>query len=115
VHAPRRRPVALREKVLEELQRMEQMGVIAKQTEPTEWVDSIEPVVTSKKTHICVDPKDLKKRALSSADSRRWSQECRMQSTFLCKTRIKGFGQIKLDDERQEERHFVLARCVDTH
>jgi len=59
VHAPRRRPVALREKVLEELQRMEQMGVIAKQTEPTEWVDSIEPVVTSKKTHICVDPKDL--------------------------------------------------------
>lgn len=56
VHAPRRIPVALREKVVEELQRMEQMGVIAKQTEPTEWVNSMVTVVTLKKMCICMDP-----------------------------------------------------------
>ena len=41
VHPPRRVPVSLRERVKSELHRMEQMGVIVKQTEPTEWVNSM--------------------------------------------------------------------------
>lgn len=38
VHAPRRIPVGLRDKVVEERQRMEKLCVIARQTEPTECV-----------------------------------------------------------------------------
>lgn len=59
VHAPRRIPVALRDRVVEELQRMEKLGVIARQTEPTEWVNSMVTVVTPKKMRICMAPKDL--------------------------------------------------------
>lgn len=59
VHAPRRIPVALRDRVVEELQCMEKLGVIVRQTEPTEWVNSMVTVVTSKKIRICMDPKDL--------------------------------------------------------
>lgn len=59
VHAPRRIPVAIRDKVVEELHRMEKVGVITRQTEPTEWVNSMVTVVTHKKIHICMDPKDL--------------------------------------------------------
>lgn len=61
VHALRRIPVALRDRVVEELQRREKLGVIAKQSEPTEWVNSMVTVVTPRKIHICMDPKDLHK------------------------------------------------------
>ena len=47
VHAPRRVPVALRRKVKTELHRMEKLGVIVKQNQPTEWVNSM--VVVAKK------------------------------------------------------------------
>ena len=40
VHAPRKVPVALHDRVKEELQRMENDGVIKKQEEPTDWVNS---------------------------------------------------------------------------
>lgn len=59
VDAPRRIPVALRERVIKELKRMEQMRVIAKQTEPTDCVNGMVMVVTSNKIHM--DPRDLNK------------------------------------------------------
>ena len=40
VHPPGKVPVPQREKVLEELKRMEKLGVIMWLEEPTEWVDS---------------------------------------------------------------------------
>lgn len=49
VHAPRMIPIALRDRVIKELKRMEQMGIIPKQTEPTDWVSSMVTVVTSNK------------------------------------------------------------------
>ena len=61
VHAPRKVPVALHDRVKEELQRMENDSVIKKQEEPTDWVNSMVIVETPKKLRICLDPRDLNK------------------------------------------------------
>ncbi|XP_052797485.1 uncharacterized protein K02A2.6-like [Mya arenaria] len=62
VHPPRKVPIALQEKVKDELLRMESLGVIEKVNEPTDWVSSM--VVAEKangKIRICLDPRDLNK------------------------------------------------------
>lgn len=62
INAPRRIPVALRDKLRAELSRMQDLGVIESVSEPTEWVNSI--VVVGKpdgKLRVCLDPKDLNK------------------------------------------------------
>lgn len=60
VHAPRRTPFTLREKVIEELHRMEKLQVVKKVDEATEWVNSM--TVTEKpngQIRVCLDPTDL--------------------------------------------------------
>ncbi|MEW8546431.1 MAG: RNase H-like domain-containing protein, partial [Candidatus Thiodiazotropha sp.] len=61
VNPPRRIPEALKGKLKIELDRMERDGIIAKVTEPTDWVNSI--VVAEKpksgKLRVCLDPKAL--------------------------------------------------------
>jgi hypothetical protein len=59
VHPPRKVPAALREQVRAEVDRMVNLGVIAKQDEPTDWVSSIVVVRKPGKLRICLDPKDL--------------------------------------------------------
>ena len=60
VHPPRRVPVTLRPAVKAELERMEQLNVIEKIDEPTEWVNSMAVVVKPNgKLRICIDPRDL--------------------------------------------------------
>ena len=59
-HAPRRVPVALRERLQETLDDLVQQDILAPVTEPTPWVNSM--VVVPKKDgklRICLDPKDL--------------------------------------------------------
>ena len=62
VHAPRRVPVALRNKLKDVLDKMVSLGVIEPVTEPTDWVSSL---VTVEKPdgslRLCLDPKDLNK------------------------------------------------------
>ena len=62
VHAPRRTPFTLREKVIKELHRMEKLQVVKKVDEATEWVNSM--TVTEKpngQIRVCLDPTDLNK------------------------------------------------------
>ncbi|CAB3979326.1 Transposon Ty3-G Gag-Pol poly [Paramuricea clavata] len=59
VHPPRRVPLALKEQIKEELQRMKDAGVIVKQTEPTDWVNSMVTVIKPEKIRVCIDPRDL--------------------------------------------------------
>ena len=61
--SPRNQPVVLKDRIKEELDKMEAMQVIRKVDEPTEWVNSI-VVVEKPKTHkmrICLDPRALNK------------------------------------------------------
>ena len=60
VHAPRRVPIAVKDKLKEKLDEMVKNNIIAVVNEPTDWVSSM--VVVSKKDkslRICLDPKDL--------------------------------------------------------
>ncbi|XDV53655.1 hypothetical protein PO909_022102 [Leuciscus waleckii] len=61
VRPTRRIPVAMQDRVIAELERMADLGVITPVSEPTEWVSSM--VATNKKQtkdiRICIDPKDL--------------------------------------------------------
>ncbi len=61
IHPPRKVPIALKDKIKTELNRMKRLGVIKKQTEPTDWVNSMVTVVKPNKLRICIDPKDLNK------------------------------------------------------
>ena len=62
IHHPRRVPIALRDKLKAEIDRMEKLGIVQKVEQPTEWVNSM--VIVEKqngKLRICLDPKDLNK------------------------------------------------------
>ena len=56
----RRIPLAVQDRLADEITRLESLGVMEKQEEPTEWVSSL--VVGEKKSramHVCIGPKYL--------------------------------------------------------
>ena len=60
IHAPRKVPLALREKLKAELERLETLDIIEKVEEPTEWVHSLVIVERADKPlRLCIDPKEL--------------------------------------------------------
>ena len=62
VHPPRKFPFALKNKVKNELSRLERMRVIQNVSEPTEWVKSLVVVEKpNKDVQLCLDPRDLSK------------------------------------------------------
>ncbi|KAI2650239.1 Retrovirus-related Pol polyprotein from transposon 17.6 [Labeo rohita] len=63
VHPPRRVPFALQDRLREELDSMEDQGIIKKVTEPTDWVNALCVVEKPKagKLRVCLDPRDLNK------------------------------------------------------
>ncbi len=62
---PRHVPLPLHPKVLEELTRMEEQGVISRVTEPTPWCTGMVPVLKkSGAVRLCVDLKPLNRSVL---------------------------------------------------
>lgn len=62
VNPPRRIPIALRDKLKAELDRMEMADIIAKVNAPTPWVNSLVVVEKSSgKLRVCLDPQHLNK------------------------------------------------------
>ena len=59
VHGPHRQPAALLPKIIAKLKEMEKEGHLAKVSQPTDWVNSME--VSSRGEKICLDPGDLNK------------------------------------------------------
>ena len=103
-HACRKIPFKIRDKVKAELQRMEKLGVIQRQEEPTYWVGSL--TYTTKKNgdiRICLDPRSLNK-AIKREHCKMRSREEIMaefaEAKFFSKLDAStGFWQIKLDPE----------------
>ncbi|XP_062601076.1 uncharacterized protein K02A2.6-like [Saccostrea cucullata] len=59
VHPPRKIPVALRDKLKTELERLTEKEIITPVTEPTPWVNNLVIVEKPNKLRICLDPRDL--------------------------------------------------------
>lgn len=62
IHAARKVPLALRDRLKAELKRLESLDIIEKVEEPTEWVHSL--VIVEKRDgslRLCIDPKELNK------------------------------------------------------
>ena len=99
---PRKIPVALRDKVRDELTRMESLGVIVKQDEPTPWVNSMVVVNKGSKIRICIDPKDLNNAIMREHYPLRTIDEviANMPNAkyFSKLDAVTGFWQIRLEE-----------------
>ena len=114
IHPPRRVPVTQKAKLKEELDRLEAEGIIAKVTEPTEWVSSM--VVTTKqsgKLRVCLDPQDLNRAIKRShyplptlEDILPDLGEVKVFSVFDARN---GFWHIKLDESSSKLTTFNTA------
>ena len=62
--APRRVPVPLRQELKHKLAELERKGIIAKQTDPAEWVSNLVIVKSPKKFRVCLDPRPLNQALL---------------------------------------------------
>ncbi|GFR14481.1 retrovirus-related Pol polyprotein from transposon opus [Trichonephila clavata] len=59
VAAPRKVPLAIHNKVKEELNNMVEAGIISKVEEPTEWVNNMVVIDSPNELRICLDPRPL--------------------------------------------------------
>ena len=107
IHPPRKVPISMKEKVKTELLRMESEGVIKKQSEPTDWVNSM--VVVPKpngKVRICIDPRDLNKAVLREHYPMKTIEDILLEipeaKVFSKLDAVSGYWQIKISQESQK-------------
>ena len=104
VHPPRKVEVPQKEKVIEELKRLENLGVMVRQEEPTEWVNSLVAVQKPNgAVKLCIDPRDLNAATKRSHYPIKTVDEVasRLQgaNTFSILDAKSGFWKLKLDEE----------------
>jgi hypothetical protein len=111
-HACRKVPFPLRDKLKAQLDKMEQMQVITKVGEPTDWVHALVTVVKKDDTlRVCLDTRDLNK-AVKREHFKLPSREEMMAQFSNAKVFSKldaysGFWQIKLDEESSKACTFI--------
>ena len=100
----RKIPVPQSEKVVEELKKMKKLGVIVRQEEPTEWVNSL--VIVQKpngSVRLCIDPRDLNAAMKRSRYPMKTVDEVASSlqgaNTFSILDSKSGFWPLKLDEE----------------
>ena len=100
----RRVPLAMQDRLDAELTRLEDMGVITKQTEPSQWVSSM--VVTEKKDgslRVCIDPLFLNKALVRNPYPMTVMEEILPQlakaKTFTVIDVKSGYWHVVLDNE----------------
>ena len=108
----RRVPTALKAKLREELNRLENNQVIAKVSEPTDWVSNL--VVTTKKSgdiRICIDPKQLnkalKRHHYQSPTLEELLPELTKAKIFSTCDLKSGYHHLKLDEESRKLTTFI--------
>ena len=105
VHPPRKVPISLKESLKKELDKMEQQKIIAKVTEPTEWVSSLVVVQkpNSGKLRICLDPRDLNRAILRPHYPSRTIEDILPElsgAKYFTKMDAKsGYWNLKLNDQ----------------
>ncbi|KAG1650875.1 U6 small nuclear RNA (adenine-(43)-N(6))-methyltransferase [Nymphon striatum] len=104
VHPPRKCPHTLKHKIKEELDRLEQFGVIHKVTKPTKWVNSMVVIrKTNNKIRLCLDPRDLNKAIKREHFPMKTVEEVaanlKNAKVFTTLDATQGFYQIRLDEE----------------
>ena len=89
---------------------MEQIGVIVRQTEPTDWVNSILAVVKTNKIRICIDPRDLNKAIQREYFPMMTIEEVvagmPQAKVFSVLDATSGYWQVKLDEASSKLRTF---------
>ena len=101
-HPPRRVTVTLQPKIQAELNRMEEMEVIEKVEEPTDWVNSMVTIIKPNGSlRICIDPRDLNQAIKREPYPMSTIEEivARMPNAnvFSVLDASSGFWQVKLD------------------
>lgn len=102
VHAPKKQPLALKERIIEILKEMEQEGHIKRVEEPTEWVCSMTVSLRGNKIRICLDPSDLNKAIQWEHYPMKTVEDIVAEipgaTVFSTLDARRGFLQIKLDE-----------------
>ena len=105
ISTARRIPLPLLPKVEQELERMEENGVIERITEPTDWCAPMVPVMKKgSRVCICVNPKKLNR----AVKRKRYMRPTLKGSTVFTKLdTTSGFWQLPLDDETAKLTTFM--------
>ena len=111
VHPPRKIPFAMKNKVKDELCRLERMRVIEKVLEPTEWVNSLVVVEKpNRKVRLCLDPRDLDKSILREHYPMKTVEEVAAKvnnaNVYSVLDASNGYWQIKLPKDSQKYTTF---------
>ncbi|CAC5421269.1 unnamed protein product [Mytilus coruscus] len=107
INPPRKIPAALREKLKGTLKEMEDIEVIRKVDEPTDWVNSLVVVEKPKtgKLRICLDPRNLNKAIKREHFALPTIEDITTRLTgakYLCKLDCNnGYWQLRMDKESQ--------------